>query len=195
MRKILGFIALLTVCLAPSNANSADNHSVYLGAGVFFQNMMKVTSSSDASKSTLGQLYIPALSLAYSTTLFSTHFMPILAYTPLAKTESDSVKKHVLLFGLPLIFSNGAIDFKAGPGLMLYSVGGSGGTEDLSNGASTATFYLPGTSHTSKSIYLDLGVGYSYSDACRIDADILIPGMMGSRRSLNLIVQISRGIF
>ena len=189
----LRFLALILTFFI-SSATRAE--TIFLGAGVLFQNFHKTTSSSDSSTSLFGQVYVPEVSLAARVNFFSIlKIMPTLGYTVISKVESDSIQKHILTLGFPLIFNSGSIDFKLGPGLMMYSLSSDGAVETLNNGTSTAQFYHPNGSHTSRMIYLDIGAGLELPQSLRLDLDLLVTGALSSRRAIDAVVKISKGIF
>ena len=168
---------------------------LYLGTGTFFYNMGKVTSSDDASTSLLGQFYIP-LNLSMRIPLSTaTSLIPNVTYTPIGSTAADSVTKKILSFGMNAMMNTHILDLKGGLGLLTYSISGTGGTVTRNNGASTATFYLPGSTQSSSSIFIDLGVGTSFGSDFRLDLDFIGVSMLSTRRAISTALLLSKGIF
>ena len=158
-------------------------------------NMGKVTSSDDASTSMMGQFYLP-LTLSWRIPLSSqSNLVPNLSYTPLSVKTSDLVSKKVLTLGLNFTHhSSPVIDLKGGIGLLNYSISGDGGAVTRSNGGSTATFYLPGTNKTSRSLYLDLGITYRWNSSVSIDLDAIAISALSSRRAISSLISVSKGV-
>ncbi|MBF0360383.1 MAG: hypothetical protein HQK49_05190 [Oligoflexia bacterium] len=63
---------------------------------------------------------------------------------------------------------------KLGAGFFFYNVSGDGETEDLRNGGSTSTFYVPKYSKVSINSSLDMGVGYRILSFLSADLDVYI---------------------
>jgi hypothetical protein len=165
MKKFL----LLFLCALPAEAATT------VGIGAVAQNMGKVTTSADASKSLTGSTYLPELSVGWRIQSGAMGFYPSLGLTILAKKSPEGgQKKSIYTLALPAIFAAGAnLELKAGPALQIYSIKGSGGTSEQNNGSSTATFYLPSGSVSSRVFYLDLGLAW-LSKQIRGDLDFLI---------------------
>lgn len=197
MKKI--FWLLFTGVFAGSTfstpANAASK-TFYLGSGALFYNMSKVTSTDTADISLIGQIYIPLTLTANFSMGTGAHLETVIGYTPLGVTAADSVKKTIITLGsryaqhLSPIF-----DFKGGLGVLFYSISGDGSTVTRNNGGSTATFYLPGSSQTSKSVYLDVGFGYLIGNDFKIDLDAMVVGAFSDRRAISSILTVSKGIF
>lgn len=200
LTKALAGLAIgfgLTVWVCNASYASTYGRSVFVGAGSFSQNLLKITGSSDASKSFFGQLYAPQMSLMGDFRVSSAvEVFPTFAFTPISATGANGVKKSVMLFTLPFGWAWGSSSVvKVGPGLMMYSVSGDGASQTLNNGSSTATFYRPGSSQTAKEIVLDLGAAFELFDNFRLDLDAVIPGLLTTRRSLNISVALNWAIF
>ncbi len=188
-------LALLAALLS-SSAQAADSGTVFLGVGAFFQNSMKTTTSPTASKSLLGTMYVPELSVSAQLGDASGYFYPTIGYTFLGKTGADGIKKRILTVSVPYAFPIWeSVDLKLGIGAMLYRVGGAGEARVLNSGASTSTFYQPGTTQTSRALFLTTGLGFALSSDVRFDFDLIVTGALSSRRALNLAARFGIGVF
>ncbi|NDG83695.1 MAG: hypothetical protein EBX52_01485 [Proteobacteria bacterium] len=191
-RIVTGIAWLL---LGSLQAHAMGSDRLYLGAGVRSYNMGKVTSSDDGSTSMVGELYLP-LTLAYRIPMSGSWCLdPSISYTPLAVKTTDSISKTMLTVGLNATHA-ASQDFslKSGLGLLVYSVGGPGGSVDRNNGGGTSTFYYPGNSQSSKMIYVDLGLGYQLTPGMKLDLDAAITGALSSRRAVTTTLSISWGV-
>lgn len=189
-------IAVATSFYAQSSV-AGQNKKVYLGTGALFQNMISTTSAADASKSMTGTVYAPHLGLQgdfHGPSGFG--LAPTVFYTPLTKTGANGVKKSLLVAALPARWAFGGLAvLRAGPGLMIYSVSGDGGSVDLNNGTGTATFYLPATKSSAKVITVNLGVGIEFGRLARLDVDLIVPGILSSSRAYNLATALNFGVW
>jgi hypothetical protein len=188
-------IFTLFISLLVGNAAWASDKTFYLGTGSMLYNMNKVTSANDASTSIIGQFYIPLTLTMKLKAAGKTFLIPSITYTPLGVTASDSVTKKILSGNVNALMDFGAIEFKYGVGIMIYSISGTGGTVTRNNGGSTATFNLPGSSQSSKSILIDLGFGTEFGGDFRVDLDFLAVSALSSRRAISTTLLISKGIF
>jgi hypothetical protein len=194
----MNFFKIFLVFLVSGNLwiDSANAKRLYLGAGATFFNMGKTTSSSDGATSLPGQIYLPltlSLQLGISSRF---ELLPFVSYTPLAVTASDSISKRMLTTGLNLSFRNsGKYRVKGGLGLLDYQISGDGSSVTRSNGTGTSTFYLPGTSVSSKSIFVDVGLTYHFHDSLKLDLDAMILSAFSTARSVSTTLSISKGVF
>jgi hypothetical protein len=166
----------------------------FLGTGILNHNSgAQSTDATTTSKPLISELY-PQLTLTGTFHLTGRWgFSPDFHYTPFGRKNSDTGEStSVFSFGLrALYYLSHVFDLHFGPGLFLYSISGSGGTIDLSNGASTTTFGKPSSSVTSSAICWDLGFGYSYQKY-RLDFSTLITGIASTRRTISPVLSISR---
>jgi hypothetical protein len=176
-------------------ANRAE-HRVHFGVGAAFYNLGKTTTNIDGSTNTLGQLFLP-LQLSLKTEISSRiNLQTIATYTPLAVTASDSVSKRILTTGFNFTYeATPVIDYKAGLGILTYYISGDGSSVTRSNGTGTATFYLPGTTSASRSIYLDFGISYYMPRHLKLDIDALVLNSVASTRSFTTVLSLSKGFF
>lgn len=163
-----------------------------LGIGVVAQNMSKTTNNPAASRSLTGTLYQPELSVAYAIGGKSgIGFLPSLGYTVLGKKSPEGgQKKSMLTLAFPAVLTKGKLELKAGPAVIFYQIKGTGGDSVQNNGSSTATFYLPGDTKTSRVFYLDLGIGQTFG-LIRADLDAFLTGILGNRFALTGIARLS----
>lgn len=177
-----------------AHALLGGNHHFYLGAGALFYNVGKTTTSNDASTSMLGQMYLPLTLTLKLPLTYRLNLQPNVSYTPLSVTAADSVSKKILTTGLNLgIETSPIIDLKAGLGILNYSITGDGSTVTRSNGGSTATFYLPNSTQTSKSIYVDVGITMDLPFGTRLDADAIVLNSFTTSRAFSTLVTLSKG--
>jgi hypothetical protein len=188
------FNLLLILLFLISNVARAEKR-LYLGAGTAAYNMGKVTSSSDASTSMLGELYLP-LTLSYVFPVQPTWSLEAsVSTTPLAVKTTDSISKKFVMGSLTQVFKRSLFwDLKSGVGLLSYSITGIGGSIQRSNGTGTATFYYPGSSTSSKNLFLDFGAVYHWIHDIRIEVDAMILSPISARRSFSTFLTISKGI-
>lgn len=197
MKPIQLVILALLFAISGSQAQAAFSGSektFYVGTGVTFYNMGKLTSSDNASTSLLGQLYVPHLQLTKQFPAFGLKFLSEVSFTPLAVKASDGVSKRIFTGSVSGLFGSGVVQLKTGFGILLYFVGGNGGAVTLNNGTSTQTFYSPGTTKSAKAFYLDLGVGFRLPSSIRIDLDLLATGALTTRRAFSTVFTLSKGI-
>ena len=188
-------IFTLFITLFVGNSAWSSDKTFYLGTGSLLYNMNKVTTSDNASTSFIGQFYIPLTLTMKLQALGKTFLMPSITYTPLGVTSSDSVSKKILAGNVNALMDFGGFEFKYGVGIMIYTISGPGGTVTRNNGGSTATFNLPGSSQSSKSILIDLGFGTEFAGDFRVDLDFLAVSALSSRRAISTTLLISKGIF
>lgn len=194
-RFLILLFPIFSVTSSFAKGFSSSEKMFYLGTGALFYNMGKVTSSNTASTSMLGQFYIPLTLSAKIPFTDSLAIMPVVGYTPLGAKAADSVSKKILNFGVNCAFeSSPVIDLKGGLGYMVYSISGDGSAVTRSNGTSTATFYLPGSTKSSKNIYLDLGIAYRFN-GFRIDIDAIALDAFSARRAISGLFTFSMGVF
>jgi hypothetical protein len=191
------FLALLLVMMIPVRGFASPGKTLYVGTGVFLQNMLTTTTTPESTSNALGQINLPQLSVMADFRGSSGFgFAPSIALTPVAIAGGNGVKKSMLLASLPLAWSLGqSASFKFGPGLLQYSVTGDGGTTQLNNGTGTSTFYLPGETRTSKVFVLNVGMGFDLFRNFRFDLDAVVPGALSSKRALNLMATAQLGIW
>lgn len=177
----------LTAVLCLFFVYSADALSApTLGVGAVAQNMMKVSTSAKAERGLTGATYLPELSIGWH--LGS--WYPSIGYTLIAKKSPEGGQKKTLItLAFPLTFG-ADVEWKLGPALQIYRIKGSGGTSEQNNGSSTATFYLPNGSKSSRTLYLDLGAGFTAKNL-RFDLDFFTTGILSQRFSVTGIARFS----
>jgi len=189
------FFSLLLLFSETALASTAS-HTFYAGAGALNRNSGAVaTDATSSSKPLLAETYAQVSIAGFFDLGGNTSFSPDLHYTPIGLKESDTGETtRVLAFGARLNQTiSSLVDLHFGPGLMFYSISGTGGTIDLSNGAGTSTFGRPDASATSTLVYWDLGAGYSL-DPVRIEFSVWVAGALSSRRTLSPALTLSWGL-
>lgn len=169
--------------------------SLYVGAGFLFQNTFgDVSASTSGSPSVLGNA-LPQVGISSRLGLGSWFFVPSASITPFGGTDSDlGSTLRVYTFGLAAEKWLGELALRFGPGLMLRSHTGNGGSVTLNNGGGFQTFFHPGDSATSQLTYLQVGTGLELGwDGVRADMDAIVTGLMSSRRATHLAFTISYG--
>ena len=189
-------VSLLVLLFSNDAQAMIGSRHVYLGAGALFYNVGKTTSTSDASTSMLGQMYLPlTLTVRVPLTPFL-NLQPNISYTPMAVTEADSVSKKILMTGLNVGFRKiPLVDLKAGLGILNYSISGDGSTVTRSNGTSSTTFTLPDSTVTSKTLYLDVGATWEAPFGIRLDADVITLNALAESRAFSTLITLSKGFF
>lgn len=118
-----------------------------------------VTSTSDAKKSFIGEIYGPMG--------FKYNFLPFTVQLTTSKISliSNKDKDNGLSTTLTQLEGNyffsldSIVRWKAQMGILSYEMKGSGGQTELRNGTSTSTFDLPSRTTTSQMIYTGVGGG------------------------------------
>ncbi|MCC6277952.1 MAG: hypothetical protein IT289_08570 [Oligoflexia bacterium] len=176
-------------------AYGLKQNSFYGGIGLLSHSLGKVANSGSGETVLVGPLYYPLFIQSYFKLSNQWFVGPQLGYTVFGRTSNDGGTKFTYLylnvpFGKTFGGDDGAFDWNFGPGLWVYTASGGGGTKVLNNGTSTATFGVPGTSQSSKTLSLNGGLGYSL-DYFRFGADLILEGFLSNRRSFSVLISIS----
>ena len=183
--------ALLLLSFHASSARAMSRYSV--GAGVYNQSSFgKTTNASDGSPGTLGAMSFP-IGLMYSGMVSDTFgIAPSVWYTTLARSSGGGTAKTTMMhLSIPLTYaltsgSVGEFDVLFGPGLLMYSIQGAGGTKVLNNGTSTSTFGIPGNTASVRTLSADLGIDWLFGQ-CRLGLDFAIEGAASTdKRTINV---------
>ena len=167
---------------------------LYLGVGMISQDFGRQTSSDTGGTSLFTANYTDLQLIADFPFMGSWHLSPMIAYTPLGNKSADTNEKSYLMpIAVRLRSSFGLFDVFAGPGLFIYKISGSGGTETLNNGTTTAVFGLPTTSVSSTLMMLDLGVDRDIF-GIKIAAETFVTTFLSTRRAFNLMLSVSYGV-
>ena len=168
----------------------------YAGIGYFSENSMgKITKSSNSEASTLGTVTYPVL-IRYDWELTDNiFFAPTLTYTWLNRKSAGDVAEvniwHLMLpFGRN--FRDMPIEWYAGPGLLNRTFKGSGGTTQLNNGTSTATFVKPSRTVEARLVTLNLGLGVFYGSS-RFAFDATAEGFLSTKRTYDFMLSYAYG--
>jgi len=191
---VFKFITLILFISGPALAYK--NGAFYFGVGYYSQNILgKTTTSSTSAASPLGAPAFP-LNFKYDWSLSSDWYLsPQFSYTLMPRASAENSAKTTMMhlvfpFGNNFGGSMGgeAWDWFVGPGLIRYSIQGSGGTTVLSNGTGTATFALPGGNSTVQNITFNAGTSYNIEKS-RLGFDLIIEGLASSgKRSESLML-------
>lgn len=179
--------AALVCALAPFSAIAAENTLFFVEAGGMFSSMNKTTSSETASTSFLGtkQLIIGA----------SAQFGPIkpgFDYTLFGYGgKDDTYKSKTLILELPYVMPFEFGELKAGVSAWFTTISGEGGNIQLNNGTGTSTFSKPGRSVTTRTLGWVVGLHRPFNETLYFDIDAHLLAPLSSRRTLNLLAQVS----
>jgi hypothetical protein len=190
------FAALIAFFTAPVQA-------MYQGfsfsGGLYQMNMFTLTRSETGSSDAMGDTYLP-LGFNYSMEVMagwnfqpSIHFSYVTTLIVPKETPEDGAKKNILFVNLPVVTNiREGFDFKAGLGVLRYEIKGDGGTIQLANGNSTATFYQPSRTSTAYTGYFLFGSTFPVS-AWQLDVDLMInaPGD-SNKRSYSMYVYLTQ---
>lgn len=106
----------------------------------------------------------------------------------------DTATARLLTFAGTYHYDVGSVlDLKGGLGIWNHFLFGEGGTVTLNNGSSTQDFARPSETVATSVLFLDVGFGLRFLDRFRLDVDAYITGPLSSRRSLNMLMQLSVG--
>ncbi len=167
----------------------ADN-SYYVGLGYFSENSLgKQTQNPTGTKSFLGTTSLPLL-FKYDWKIHADYFVsPMFTYTLLTRNDpANSAKVTIwhLLFPVGGNIPGSTWDWYAGLGIINRNIKGTGGTTELSNGTSTATFSLPGRSVDIRNYTISVGSSY-FIGPSRLGMDLITEGTLSSKRNINLM--------
>lgn len=182
------FWSVLFIVLCPK-AQAFKNKSFAVGLGYYSQNVLgKTTTSPNSAPGFLGAPLYP-LNLHYDFNLQSDWYLsPQLSYTLIPRSSAgDSAKITLTHFlfatGMNFGFSGRSHwDWFVAPGMIQYTIKGTGGTTVLSNGTGTATFALPGDSSTVRNVTMTTGGSFNFEDS-RFGFDMIFEGLLSSKRT------------
>jgi hypothetical protein len=162
--------------------------------GLISQDAGRFSSATSGATSLTSALF-PELSLQGEFQIpLGLYFSPFISYTPLPHKAADGGTSTTLLnVALRVEKKLGPALLRIGPGGLLYTISGSGGTTTLNNGTSTTVFALPDTTASSISYFLDVGAGATYS-RFRLDLDAFLLDLASNRRAVNLLLGVSFGL-
>lgn len=152
-------------------------------------------ATSDSGSSVIAPL-LPELSLLGEfNTGWGFGISPMISYTVLGHQSVDGGEKsRYLPISVRIDENFDPFDLRVGPGILFYSINGSGGTSVQSNGGSTTTFAFPSSSVTARLFFIDFGVGFNWG-VLRFDLDGLASGIFSDKRALSLTTNLSYGFF
>lgn len=195
MKKIFCRTLVFTVLhLLALEAYAFTSNHWWIGAGYYSENALnKVATKSDGSKSLSGAMNLP-LVIRYDRAIRANSWFvaPQLSYSLIPRdTEGKTAKVTIMHLAFPLGKNEGAFEWSVGPGLLRETIKGQGGTVEMSNGTSTATFAQPGREVTLQKVTLDFGAGY-ITGRFKFGFDLyLIAPLSSSERSQNLMFSIT----
>lgn len=190
-RGILLFFSC--ILLFGRNAQSEEK-TFYFGVGAFSHYFQKVAVNEDGSRGLLGDIS-PLVNANIEFGIWDAfRFRPGLAWTFIPKRPDNSAKSSHFIFSIPAIFEFSGLELKAGLGLLLNRISGEGGNVVLNNGSSMATFSRPSGSSTASNFFASLGVGVHLADSVRFDFDLILPGLLSTRRSLGVVAALNIGV-
>ena len=168
----------------------------FVGISYFAQNSLYKSTSKDSGAGDLfGHTALFPFTYTYDTEFgYGWNFSPQLQWT-LIPHDSSTYKSSMMLLNFPVgsVISNNW-SWYAGPGLMYYTIKGSGGTKLLNNGTGTATFAVPDQTVTMKTITTDLGMAFK-SGGLRLAFGTLMDSFLSTtgKRNYNLYLNFSLG--
>jgi hypothetical protein len=186
----------------PAAAESDDpnepyKNTVQISLGAYLPWMNRFTRTTSGEVSPTGQV-LPTLGAAYR---FHWERLPGLSFsgqgwfTPMGAAIADGAGTTRWLSGALIAgLQEKQAEFRLGTGVLLELIRGAGGTIELGNAGSTATFYQPGRSVVGRVLTLNLGFSYQRG-RWRYEADGMIVGALSSRRSVGLVLQAGYGLF
>ena len=187
--------ALLLLLHSGSTMALGSSKSLYLGAGIIYQDANRTATTANGGSSLTGNSFFQVRAAGSLPINESWSLMPVAALTPFGAKGADADEKSSLLtIDARLTRDLGAIDLHFGPGVLFDRISGSGGTATLNNGSSTAVFGLPSGSSTARFFYVDVGIGVPLSNF-RLDLDALITDTFSSRRAIYPTLNLSMGVF
>lgn len=174
----------IVFCLPSSTVAAESKEGIYASAGLFFQNMLKVSSGPTASRSTVGETFLPDFVFGYRVD----RWFPTLGLTiPGNKGNDGEMKRTILRIDLPYLFpTSNELEWKAGLGYMIYQLKSDGATVSLRNGSSFSNFYVPAGTQSGSQFYLMGGAAYVFNNGFRADVDLLLGGILTTKRNVNL---------
>lgn len=185
---------VLLILILPSLGYSLATH--HLGISYTSIHLFQLTSKDDASKSFLGDEHYP-LFYRYHINM-SGYILGIALYTDsliMTPTAADSGSTHsIMLLSTPFIFKQSSFDWILGPGILDYTINGTGGSIVLNNGTGTSTFLLPNKTKTSRLLVAEAGVGFDLSTNYRLETSLLFSGILSERMGIHWMLNFSYGL-
>jgi hypothetical protein len=178
-------LAPLFVVLTPLTAFAYSPSTFYAGLGFYSQNALQRTTISDDGKASIyGTRSLPLVfkyDIQLSSDLyFSPEFTTSYLYPRWTGDGGQKVTLTHLAFPVGAAIGSSGWDWSAGLGILNIEIKGSGGTKQLNNGGSTATFAIPGRTVTTRTVTLNGGL--AYNEAGRWGLDLIIEGALSSNK-------------
>lgn len=173
----------LVAVMAPLLAS--DLRTVSAGLGVYSQSMFSVTRSKSGSMAPFGTLY-PTLGFLFQ---FS-KVEPAFQYTLAGRTAGDDAATvSFLTVQVPWVHRIEMWTFKVGPAAEVGFISGRGGSTTLRDGTGMSHFALPRRTRVTSIVMLDFGGSFLVLPRFRLDLDLMVSGILSSRRSLSMLIQ------
>lgn len=180
-----------------SRAQAFKESSFGVGLGYYSQNFLnKVAQSETGEAKLLGEANYP-LNLKYDVEISSEWFFsPQLSYTfsprkTPGSTATVTLTHLAFFFGKNMGSPSSKWDWYFGPGALQEDIKGKGGTEQLPNGTSTATFALPGRTSSIKKLTMNAGSSFTWNRA-RFGLDLILENAFSStKRTQSLMLSYS----
>lgn len=178
-------LIFLFLTLNADSARAAEVRGFYAGGGFHFSNLLKVSGSDRGSRALLGEAYFPELTVGFRTG----RWFPLFGFSLLGNALSEGNKhRGVMRLQVPYVFTRAEdsnLEWKAGPGIVMYRVYGPGGTVRLGNGNATTDFHVPEKNSAIRLLYLMGGLAITDGQV-RYDFDFIATGFLTNRRAFTL---------
>jgi hypothetical protein len=178
-KKFLIFVSLIILTFS-SNLFAYT----WLGVGNLTHNFLSAQSDATGGKKVFE--VGPAVIIGTDLPFFFTgiYFSPGIGYAKFFPKDSTTKSEIILQYHLNQIIFSG-FNLRYGVSNYITKIGGSGGTTILSNGNSTATFYIPSETKTSYTASVDLGADMAMTQSWTLRMQISIPRFLSSRRKVD----------
>lgn len=190
MENLIRILIIGSAALLGTRVSQAEESFFFFEAGGMLSNMNKVTAKEDASPSFTG-----TKQLVFGLSVKMGAFKPGLDYTLFGYGGPDETyTSKTLVLELPYMFflsDDSGPELKAGITAWRTTLAGKGGNVTLPNGTSTATFSRPGRSESTLNLGFVFGLHQPMTEEFFLDLDAHILAPLSSRRTLNLLAQLS----
>lgn len=185
------FILFAICCLKIHAAHSAEG-KYRLGTGVLSYEAFKNTTKENAATDTWGTSYVLPIQGQAQWDVKGFTVRPRVLYTLIPKEAEDQGSTSTVLLGsTPAVFPVGQeFEISFGPGYMLRTIKGKGGSIELGNGSGTTEFGLPARSVTSKNFFLEAGFHYN-TDRYVLGLEALGMSLLSERRAVSFLFTLS----
>lgn len=158
-----------------------------LGVGTLVTNFMSAQSGKDGGRKKLE--LAPTLLIAGNIHLWAEQYLtPRFAYSTYFNEHDSTSKSNILLSYHMSTKFHETFMLHYGFSTFITKIGGKGGTVDLPNGDSTATFYVPEESRRTYTSSLDVGGEFLSNQHWSVRGDLMISRFLSDRRKLNYLL-------